>query len=213
MRRWLPRFLWLLAWSFWAWCGFGLYRELPRCLGLVVCKLKLNQGEEVYGFATGAPEVVVRKRDYTAAKQVYVYSAIDALTGERLREIGARPNGEVWEGRRGARLGRDLTLTNDPWNAWLPSRWQTAALRDPDTFAVVAREWRGRVSSKPGMYGRSLHENPEQLLVADLRGVVYRYPTVNWPLLALCQTILALPLVLLWAMLRWRRMRMASAMP
>jgi hypothetical protein len=63
------------------------------------------------------------------------------------------------------------------------------------------------------MYGRSLHENPEQLLVADLRGVVYRYPTVNWPLLALCQTILALPLVLLWAMLRWRRMRMASAMP
>ena len=30
MRRWLPRSLWILAWSFWAWLGFGLYRELPR---------------------------------------------------------------------------------------------------------------------------------------------------------------------------------------
>src|SRR4051794_23075083 len=32
MRRWLPRALWLLAWSFWAWLGWGLYRELPRSL-------------------------------------------------------------------------------------------------------------------------------------------------------------------------------------
>ena len=30
-------------------------------------------------------------------------------------------------------------------------------------------------------------------------------PPVNFPLLALCQAILALPLVLLWAVLRWRR--------
>jgi len=41
-------------------------------------------------------------------------------------------------------------------------------------------------------------------------------PLINYPLLALCQAILALPLVLLWAALRWRRkrrMRLASAAP
>src|SRR5262245_44330804 len=32
-------------------------------------------------------------------------------------------------------------------------------------------------------------------------------PRVDWSLLAICQTILALPLVLLWTVLRWRRMR------
>jgi hypothetical protein len=37
-------------------------------------------------------------------------------------------------------------------------------------------------------------------------GRVYRLPpSVNWPLIALCQAFLALPLVLLWVILRWRR--------
>jgi hypothetical protein len=34
-------------------------------------------------------------------------------------------------------------------------------------------------------------------------------PGINYPLLALCQTILALPLILLWVVLRWRRKRQA----
>ena len=44
----------------------------------------------------------------------------------------------------------------------------------------------------------------------EIQRLPYR---IDWPLLALCQTILALPLVMLWAGLRWRRkrrMRMAS---
>jgi hypothetical protein len=41
-------------------------------------------------------------------------------------------------------------------------------------------------------------------------GAIHRMPyRLNWPLLALCQTILALPLVLLWALLRWRKRRAA----
>ena len=51
----------------------------------------------------------------------------------------------------------------------------------------------------------------------DYDGNVYAMPPPpNYPLLALCQTILALPLVLLWAALRWRRkrkMRLAGAAP
>ena len=61
-----------------------------------------------------------------------------------------------------APLARNLTVTHDPMNAWLPSRWQTVTLRNLDTFAVAAQEWRGEVSGKTGMYGRSLHEDPEQ---------------------------------------------------
>jgi len=62
----------------------------------------------------------------------------------------------------------------------------------------------------------------ETFAVHDRRGLIFRQwgvpsnPTqavlvdplpVNWPLLTLCQTILALPLILLWAALRWRRNR------
>jgi len=48
-------------------------------------------------------------------------------------------------------------------------------------------------------------------------GNVHRLPLcLNYPLLILCQTILALPLILLWAMFRWRRhrrLRLANPTP
>jgi len=54
-----------------------------------------------------------------------------------------------------------------------------------------------------------------RLLFRGYDNGIYRMPPApNWPLLVLCQSILALPLVLLWAVLRWRRkrrMRLASA--
>ena len=52
MKHWLSRSLWLAAWSFWLWLGFGLYRELPRELGPVVCRLPMNEAESTIGFCS-----------------------------------------------------------------------------------------------------------------------------------------------------------------
>jgi hypothetical protein len=53
-----PLLLWLLAWSFWVWLGFGMHRELPRDLGPtfgVVAK-----GYIVRRFAVASPIVECR---------------------------------------------------------------------------------------------------------------------------------------------------------
>jgi hypothetical protein len=58
--------------------------------------------------------------------------------------------------------------------------------------------------------------NGTQCIDGNRTGVYALPPHVNYPLLALCQAILALPLALLWAALRWRRkrrMRLASTAP
>ena len=59
--------------------------------------------------------------------------------------------------------------------------------------------------------------NAAQSMSVSQDGIVRSFPPrINYPLLALCQTILALPLIMLWATLRWRwkrRMRLASVTP
>ena len=81
--------------------------------------------------------------------------------------------------------------------------WTTWALRDIETGRLIVR-LRERVDL-----------NEKQMLAVASDGAVYPWPAhVNYPLLALCQSILALPLVLLWAALWWRRkrrMRLADA--
>jgi len=50
--------------------------------------------------------------------------------------------------------------------------------------------------------------SPNALLGATSQGAVYTLPPrINWLLLILCQTILALPIVLVWLTLRSRRKR------
>jgi len=52
------------------------------------------------------------------------------------------------------------------------------------------------------------HCNAAMSLFVSDKGSVHRLPLpANWPLLALCQAVLGLPLVLLWTTLRWRRNR------
>jgi len=52
--KWIKRFCWLAAWGVWLWLGFGHYRELPRDVGAVVCKLPFEPGvEHVIGFMKG----------------------------------------------------------------------------------------------------------------------------------------------------------------
>jgi len=48
--KWVKRACWVIAWGAWAWLGVGLYRELPRELGAVVCELPLNEREWMLGF-------------------------------------------------------------------------------------------------------------------------------------------------------------------
>jgi hypothetical protein len=78
--------------------------------------------------------------------------------------------------------------------------WKTYAVRDAYSGALVNRCW------NPSAFLNA----SKQIRFAIDGGTcsVHSLPlVVNWPLFALCQTILALPLVLLWAILRWRRKR------
>src|SRR3954470_7591683 len=85
MRRWLPRFLWLLAWSGWAWLGVGLWRELPRDLGPVVCRLPLGNGEQVVGFFKSRPVVVTCARDLQ--NEITIFRLRDALNGAEQQKV------------------------------------------------------------------------------------------------------------------------------
>ena len=84
MKRWLPRSLWLLAWSLWAWLGFGLHRELPRDAGAPVCKLTLRPAERLLGFIPKEAKVVTLEDERTRPIQVRVY---DGRTGELRQTI------------------------------------------------------------------------------------------------------------------------------
>jgi hypothetical protein len=200
MKRLTP-FIWIIAWCVWLWLGFGLYRELPRDLGPVVCNLKLSQGERVTGFDAERPEVIVAKKDYSA--KTLTLSAFDPHTGERIREIGTRPDVGFRDNRGRKELReRNQILMNDWWNVYLPGRWNTLAIRDLETGWTVTREWEREARL-------IMHENAEQTLVVDARGVIYRYPMVNWARLVFCQTMLAVPLILRWWLPRWWKKRMA----
>jgi hypothetical protein len=116
---------------------------------------------------------------------------------------------------------------SEHWNK-LVSRWpmvrsllsqplMTMAVRDFETGAVRYRQWLPFTTLK--------FKSEEQgfgvaILVKEvgsdeyLFGTVHHPPRGNWPLLAICQTILALPLIILWAVFRWKRkMRMARVAP
>jgi hypothetical protein len=84
----------------------------------------------------------------------------------------------------------------------------TAAVRDIETGAVQYRTFNSSVEWWQILYAQS--EGFDDSTTHS------QAPPPNWPLLALCQTILALPLMLLWAFLRWRRnrrLRLASLQP
>jgi hypothetical protein len=97
------------------------------------------------------------------------------------------------------------------WEAWLPNlKYETLARRSLDDASLLYRT-SAKIAVDPRNY------NAARTLVVMSDGAVHRLPLqTNWPLFALCQTILALPLILLWAMLRWRRnrrLRLASVTP
>jgi len=139
-----------------------------------------------------------------------------AASGRRVLES---PAGTLFDVASGAAL-------------WRAGSHETLVLPADSNSFVVREDW-SRLWSRflPGLpyatlacrsveTGKLLRRTPSDLLLADQRlnaagtltvlknGDVRRLPLrVNWPLVAFCQTILALPLILLWMVLRWRRKR------
>jgi hypothetical protein len=108
----------------------------------------------------------------------------------------------------------DRFVTHEDWNferfgwKYKLETWTVRSLKDE---SLLFRCW----APPLGRYVTTAADG--QLFCVHHTREVHRLPfRVNWPLLALCQTILALPLVLLWAVLQWRRrrrLRMASVTP
>jgi hypothetical protein len=103
----------------------------------------------------------------------------------------------------------DGFCVSELWWKWLglpyDERLETYAQRSLDDGSLICRTQRRYFAppkhdfSRDGRFVISFHE-----------GCLFRNPPlVNYPLLALCQSILALPLILLWAILRWRRKKKA----
>jgi hypothetical protein len=107
--------------------------------------------------------------------------------------------------------GRFLHVENwsSSWKDWFPAfKYTSTAFRDLESGEVIVR--------LSGFVGARF-QNPARTLEVDTSGEVRRLPyPVNWTLFSICQAILALPLVILWAALGWRRkrrLRMASVQP
>jgi len=93
------------------------------------------------------------------------------------------------------------------WTRWLPSAsldYVTYAFRNLESGALVYR-----TADKAAL--RPTNRNAAGTLAVSDDGKVYRLPLpVNWVLLGLCQLVLAMPLVGLWAVVKWRRARRAK---
>jgi hypothetical protein len=79
------RFLWLAAWGVWVWLGFGLYRELPRELGPVVCRLPMNGLEDWIAFLHNRPSILTLDDD--PDDRLQTIRLRNARTGEIEQEI------------------------------------------------------------------------------------------------------------------------------
>ena len=84
MKRWLPRSLWLVAWSFWAWLGWGLYRELPRQMGPLICRVPVQAIEAPLGFVKDRPLVVIQPR---LPNRNTTFKVFDATSGVFVHDI------------------------------------------------------------------------------------------------------------------------------
>jgi hypothetical protein len=94
------------------------------------------------------------------------------------------------------------------WKQWIPNfKFETATRRSLETGETMYR-----MPMSIRFDPRDVNADRSLVLLAD--GSVHTWPLeVNWILLAVCQGILATPLIFLWAILRWRRRRAARQRP
>lgn len=87
MKRWLPRSLWLLAWSFWAWLGWGLYRELPRKPGVPLCTLPTTVASAYsLGFVDDDHVAHYSQMKSPSGHDATTITVFDARTGQAIRK-------------------------------------------------------------------------------------------------------------------------------
>ena len=92
------------------------------------------------------------------------------------------------------------SISQAAWSPW----FQTFALRNVADGSLACRTWRSITNR-----GKA-NETDERRTLIFIDGAIHRLPPPpNYPLLALCQLILALPLILLWLLLRFRRKKRA----
>jgi hypothetical protein len=107
--------------------------------------------------------------------------------------------------------GADLFEVEELWDRRLPAlrlgEWRTAALYDLDTASLQFRCWNSEAAVLQ-------FTNADFTLGVSRQGSVHRLPfRANWPLLVLCQIILASPLILLSAIFHYRKRRAARRQP
>jgi hypothetical protein len=126
---------------------------------------------------------------------------------------------ELWRASAASMVGAELRRghTNEVlsvfehwdvlWREWLTNiKYRTYAVRDLETGRLIHRvDWPTNTVIQPSFWNAA-----GTLAVSNDFGV-YRLPLpVNWVLLALCQAILAMPLLILWIVFRWRRKRRSA---
>jgi hypothetical protein len=107
------------------------------------------------------------------------------------------------------------------WNRWIGERLSPAmfespwrAVRDPVSRTLKYRCDEPTVvgfADRNGFNSRGVAIPSKRLFVENGGSVRSLDPTPRWGLIALLQATLAAPLVALWALLRWRRRRLAGA--
>jgi len=152
--------------------------------------------EKVALSASGRTVLTGQKSRYSTR-----YELIDAATGRSLWRPGDSEGVSTIDGMNEFYVGEGWTigLLNKLLGGPLRVDWATNSIRNLETGRTLRRYW---WSSFPVPWGS---EGPGGLAVRH-DGAVCRAPN-NWLLLSFCQAILALPIVLLWFALLWRRKR------
>lgn len=152
----------------------------------------------------GTPVIAANGRTVVIPK----HGLLDVETGASLWKPGAFETIASWP-------NTDYFLVFEHWSAlWTglapTGRFETLAYRSLETGELLWRNWNGS-SVAPNFC------NAARTLTVLSDGTVRRLPLrINWLLLAVCQTVLAVPLVLLWTILHWRakrRNRLVAASP
>jgi len=162
IRRWLPRSLWLLAWSAWAWLGWGLHRELPRETPAFVGSVLLELGEKPLGFIPGEALFLTGTQGRDGRSPVV---RVRDAEGRVAREyICPLPDGTpAFDGKRGvceyhygdARVGASyLDLRTETWVSLPAEADGTPSHHPSQPWALF---WRGPQG-----------ESPESVVVVDL---------------------------------------------
>jgi hypothetical protein len=167
---------------------------------------RLPGGKRGWGFSTA------RQSISPSGKALFRYSSPDGVatiyeidTANILWRAGPHETPTVLSSQEGLIVEETW---HELWKKWLPNlKLETIAWRSLDTGDVICR-----TVAKTVIDPRHCNVNRSLFVTAD--GSIYRLPLpVTWRLLAYCQAILALPLVLIWAALRWRRRRAAQRQP